>query len=182
MSSSLYPGTLPILLRNPEDPKSDLLPLILQIRIWARPSAIDQGHGDYALKVTGPILSFFAQHYNTSYPLPKSGKCPWGLCGGCARVPIQMPPVDTWIPSTDQIALPDFNAGAMENWGLVTYRESSLAFDPLSSSISNQERVVTVIAHELAHQVGHCGRTKKEQALRCQVLTWPVPADSPVRG
>lgn len=103
---------------------SSVSPSNVQIRIWARPSAIDQGHGNYALKVTGPILSFFAQHYNTSYPLPKS----------------------------DQIALPDFNAGAMENWGLVTYRESSLAFDPLSSSISNQERVVTVIAHELAHQ------------------------------
>ncbi|XP_034376252.1 aminopeptidase N [Arvicanthis niloticus] len=96
----------------------------VQIRIWARPSAIDQGHGDYALSVTGPILDFFAQHYNTSYPLPKS----------------------------DQIGLPDFNAGAMENWGLVTYRESSLVFDPTSSSISNKERVVTVIAHELAHQ------------------------------
>lgn len=96
----------------------------VQIRIWARPSAIDEGHGDYALNVTGPILSFFAQHYNTSYPLEKS----------------------------DQIALPDFNAGAMENWGLVTYRENSLVFDPKTSSISNKERVVTVIAHELAHQ------------------------------
>lgn len=74
-----------------------------------------------------------------------------------------MPPIDTWIPSTDQIGLPDFNAGAMENWGLVTYRESSLVFDPTSSSISNKERVVTVIAHELAHQVGSCGRTNKEQ-------------------
>nr|XP_012319279.1 aminopeptidase N [Aotus nancymaae] len=94
------------------------------IRIWARPSAIAAGHGDYALKVTGPILNFFASHYNTSYPLPKS----------------------------DQIGLPDFNAGAMENWGLVTYRENSLLFDPLSSSSSNKERVVTVIAHELAHQ------------------------------
>ncbi|XP_003515343.3 aminopeptidase N isoform X1, partial [Cricetulus griseus] len=94
------------------------------IRIWARPSAIDEGHGDYALNVTGPILNFFAQHYNTSYPLEKS----------------------------DQIALPDFNAGAMENWGLVTYRESALLYDPLSSSIGNKERVVTVIAHELAHQ------------------------------
>lgn len=73
-SSSLYPGTLPILLRIPEDPKPDLLPLILQIRIWARPSAIEQGHGDYALSVTGPILDFFALHYNTSYPLPKSGE------------------------------------------------------------------------------------------------------------
>ncbi|KAM4826095.1 aminopeptidase N [Thomomys bottae] len=96
----------------------------VQIRIWARPSAISEGHGDYALSVTGPILSFFANHYDTPYPLEKS----------------------------DQIGLPDFNAGAMENWGLVTYRENALLFDPLSSSIGNKERVVTVIAHELAHQ------------------------------
>ncbi|XP_075413562.1 aminopeptidase N [Tenrec ecaudatus] len=96
----------------------------IQIRIWARPNATTAGHSQYALKVTGPILDFFTQHYNTSYPLSKS----------------------------DQIALPDFNAGAMENWGLVTYRESALLFDELSSSSSNKERVVTVIAHELAHQ------------------------------
>lgn len=96
-------------------------------------------------------------------------------------MPIQTPPIDTGIRSTDQIALPDFNAGAMENWGLVTYRESSLVFDSQSSSISNKERVVTVIAHELAHQVGSCGSPKKEQSLGgggCQVLTWPVPVDS----
>ncbi|KAM9066303.1 aminopeptidase N [Sarcophilus harrisii] len=96
----------------------------IQIRIWARPKAIAAGHGNYALNVTGPILKFFEGHYNTSYPLPKS----------------------------DQIALPDFNAGAMENWGLVTYRESALLYDPESSSIGNKDRVVTVIAHELAHQ------------------------------
>ncbi|XP_040825059.1 aminopeptidase N-like isoform X2 [Ochotona curzoniae] len=96
----------------------------VQIRIWARPAAIDEGHGEYALNVTGPILEFFAQHYSTPYPLPKS----------------------------DQIALPDFNAGAMENWGLVTYRENALLYDPVSSSIGNKERVVTVVAHELAHQ------------------------------
>ncbi|XP_012861931.1 aminopeptidase N [Echinops telfairi] len=96
----------------------------VQIRIWARPNATLAGHSNYALRVTGPILDFFTQHYNTSYPLSKS----------------------------DQIALPDFNAGAMENWGLVTYRESALLFDELSSSSSNKERVVTVIAHELAHQ------------------------------
>ncbi|XP_027775590.2 aminopeptidase N [Marmota flaviventris] len=94
------------------------------IRIWARPSAIDEGHGDYALNVTGPILNFFAGHYDTPYPLKKS----------------------------DQIGLPDFNAGAMENWGLVTYRENALLFDPVSSSSTNKERVVTVVAHELAHQ------------------------------
>ncbi|XP_069322719.1 aminopeptidase N isoform X2 [Eulemur rufifrons] len=94
------------------------------IRIWARPSAIEEDHSSYALNVTGPILNFFAGHYNTPYPLNKS----------------------------DQIGLPDFNAGAMENWGLVTYRENSLLYDPTSSSIANKERVVTVIAHELAHQ------------------------------
>lgn len=53
----------------------------------------------------------------------------------------------------DQVGLPDFNAGAMENWGLVTYRENSLLYDNAYSSIGNKERVVTVIAHELAHQV-----------------------------
>ncbi|NXB65721.1 AMPN Aminopeptidase, partial [Struthidea cinerea] len=94
------------------------------IRIWGRPKAITEGQGDYALNVTGRILSFFEAHYNTAYPLPKS----------------------------DQVGLPDFNAGAMENWGLVTYRENSLLFDAAYSSIGNKERVVTVIAHELAHQ------------------------------
>ncbi|NWZ72666.1 AMPN Aminopeptidase, partial [Acrocephalus arundinaceus] len=94
------------------------------IRIWGRPTAIAEGQGNYSLSVTGPILKFFEEHYNTSYPLPKS----------------------------DQVGLPDFNAGAMENWGLVTYRENSLLFDPKYSSIGNKERVVTVIAHELAHQ------------------------------
>ncbi|NXI13533.1 AMPN Aminopeptidase, partial [Irena cyanogastra] len=94
------------------------------IRIWGRPKAIAEGQGAYALNVTGPILRFFEKHYNTSYPLPKS----------------------------DQVGLPDFNAGAMENWGLVTYRENSLLFDEEYSSIGNKERVVTVIAHELAHQ------------------------------
>ncbi|KAM6409447.1 aminopeptidase N [Rhynochetos jubatus] len=94
------------------------------IRIWGRPEAIAAGQGEYALRVTSPILSFFERHYNTAYPLPKS----------------------------DQVGLPDFNAGAMENWGLVTYRENSLLFDNAYSSIGNKERVVTVIAHELAHQ------------------------------
>ncbi|XP_056307905.1 alanyl (membrane) aminopeptidase b, tandem duplicate 1 [Danio aesculapii] len=96
----------------------------LQIRIFARKEAIDAKQGEYALEVTGPILRFFEKYYNVSYPLPKS----------------------------DQIALPDFNAGAMENWGLITYRETALLYDEEMSSNGNKERVVTVIAHELAHQ------------------------------
>lgn len=53
----------------------------------------------------------------------------------------------------DQIALPDFNAGAMENWGLITYRETALLFDPKTSANGNKQRIVTVVAHELAHMV-----------------------------
>ncbi|KAK2853498.1 hypothetical protein Q5P01_006159 [Channa striata] len=95
----------------------------LLIRIWARKRAIDDKQGDYALNVTGPILQFYEHYYNASYPLSKS----------------------------DQVALPDFNAGAMENWGLVTYRETALLYDPVLSSTGNKERVTTVISHELAH-------------------------------
>uniref|UniRef100_A0AAZ3NQF6 Aminopeptidase n=1 Tax=Oncorhynchus tshawytscha TaxID=74940 RepID=A0AAZ3NQF6_ONCTS len=93
------------------------------VRIWARRKAIAEGHGNYALNVTGPMLKFFQRYYNASYPLSKS----------------------------DQIALPDFNAGAMENWGLITYRETALLYDPAISSVGNKERVLTVVAHELAH-------------------------------
>lgn len=53
----------------------------------------------------------------------------------------------------DQIALPDFNAGAMENWGLITYRETALLFDPQTSANGNKQRILTVVAHELAHMV-----------------------------
>uniref|UniRef100_M3ZWG3 Aminopeptidase n=1 Tax=Xiphophorus maculatus TaxID=8083 RepID=M3ZWG3_XIPMA len=95
----------------------------IQIRIWARKKAIEEGQGNYALNVTGPILAFFQSYYNISYPLRKS----------------------------DQIALPDFYFGAMENWGLVTYRETNLLYDPETSSNSNKETTVTIIAHELAH-------------------------------
>ncbi|XP_029430472.1 aminopeptidase N-like [Rhinatrema bivittatum] len=95
-----------------------------EIQIWARKKAIEEGQGTYAKNVTGKILDYFATYYDVPYPLPKS----------------------------DQIALPDFNAGAMENWGLVTYRETALLYDEKESSIGNKERVLTVIAHELAHQ------------------------------
>ena len=50
------------------------------------------------------------------------------------------------------IALPDFSASAMENWGLITYREESLLHDPVADSKSRRIHVTTVVAHELAHQ------------------------------
>uniref|UniRef100_A0A8D0AY27 Aminopeptidase n=1 Tax=Sander lucioperca TaxID=283035 RepID=A0A8D0AY27_SANLU len=93
------------------------------IRIWARRKAIEEGQGNYALEKTGPILTFFENYYKSPYPLNKS----------------------------DQIALPDFSAGAMENWGLITYRETALLYNPGVSSNGDKEWVATVISHELAH-------------------------------
>ncbi|KAM5171354.1 aminopeptidase N-like [Mantella aurantiaca] len=96
-----------------------------RVKIWGRKKAVeDQKQAEYALNVSKPILEFFEKYYRVPYPLPKS----------------------------DQVALPDFSAGAMENWGLVTYRETALFWDQRESSIGNKDRVVTVIAHELAHQ------------------------------
>ncbi|XP_053320874.1 aminopeptidase N-like isoform X2 [Spea bombifrons] len=95
------------------------------VQIWGRKKAIEvEKQGEYALSISKPILDFFAEYYKAPYPLPKA----------------------------DQVALPDFSAGAMENWGLVTYRETGLLFDPQVSSISNKERIALLVAHELAHQ------------------------------
>ncbi|XP_049578753.1 aminopeptidase N-like [Syngnathus scovelli] len=93
------------------------------LRVWARRKSMEQGQGNYALNVTGPVLEFLQFYYNISYPLRK----------------------------LDQIALPDFYYGAMENWGLVTYRETKLLYSPLTSSGQNKQSTATIIAHELAH-------------------------------
>ncbi|KAI4894399.1 hypothetical protein NFI96_008553, partial [Prochilodus magdalenae] len=93
------------------------------VRIWARSQAVADGHCAYALNLTGPILEFFEDYYKVPYPLSKS----------------------------DQVALPDFYFGAMENWGLVTYRETNLFYDPVMSSNANKEQTASIVAHELAH-------------------------------
>jgi glutamyl aminopeptidase len=51
------------------------------------------------------------------------------------------------------IAIPDFAAGAMENWGLITYRETSIMYDVDETSAGGHQWVAIVVAHELAHQV-----------------------------
>lgn len=79
---------------------------------------------DFALDIAKRSIEFYEDFYQTPYPLPHS-----------------------W-----QLALPDFSAGAMENWGLVTYREAYLLLDPDNSSLRSKQLVATVIAHELAHQ------------------------------
>ncbi len=79
---------------------------------------------DFALDIAKRSIEFFEDFYETPYPLPHS-----------------------W-----QLALPDFSAGAMENWGLVTYREAYLLLDPENTAPKMKQLVATVIAHELAHQ------------------------------
>ncbi|KAL3801383.1 hypothetical protein HJC23_006993 [Cyclotella cryptica] len=56
------------------------------------------------------------------------------------------------LPKLDMVAIPEFAMGAMENWGLVTYREVDLLIDPKKASSSQKQRVCTVVTHELAHQ------------------------------
>ena len=58
-----------------------------------------------------------------------------------------------YICLVDMIAVPDFQAGAMENWGLIIYRETALLYDPQEFSTGNKQRVCLVVSHELAHQV-----------------------------
>ncbi|CAG9766839.1 unnamed protein product [Ceutorhynchus assimilis] len=91
-------------------------------RIWSRKDALAQV--DFAKEVGPKALRFFEKFFNIDYPLPKQ----------------------------DMIAIPDFSAGAMENWGLITYRESYLLYDPKVSTKASQHSVASVIAHELAHQ------------------------------
>lgn len=56
------------------------------------------------------------------------------------------------LPKLDMVAIPEFAAGAMENWGLVTYREVDLLIDEAKASSTQKQRVCTVVTHELAHQ------------------------------
>ncbi|XP_055602735.1 LOW QUALITY PROTEIN: aminopeptidase N-like [Uranotaenia lowii] len=57
-----------------------------------------------------------------------------------------------FMPRLTQIAIPDRGTGAMENWGLVTYGEPSMLFNPAVNTYRTLKRVTTVIAHEFAHQ------------------------------
>lgn len=55
-------------------------------------------------------------------------------------------------PETDLVALPDFASGAMENWGLITFRENYLLYNEKLPSLENKMLITMVVAHELAHQ------------------------------
>jgi aminopeptidase N len=95
----------------------------VEVNIWATPAQPTDSL-DFALDIATRTIDFFDEYFDTKYPLPKS----------------------------DHVALPDFSSGAMENWGLITYRETTLLADPATTSISSKHYIATVIAHELSHQ------------------------------
>ena len=77
-----------------------------------------------SLELTKKFLAEYEKYFGIKYPLPK----------------------------LDMLAIPDFAAGAMENWGAITFRETILLYDPKTSSTRTKQYIAEVISHEIAHQ------------------------------
>jgi aminopeptidase N len=92
------------------------------IRVATLPGVSEQGR--FSLEFSRKALTFAEDYYGIGFPLPK----------------------------LDLLAIADFAAGAMENWGAMTFRENLLLHDPETTSKAGEERICEVIAHELAHQ------------------------------
>ena len=80
-------------------------------------------NSEFALDIALRVIDFYEEYFGVKYPIPQSL----------------------------QVALPDFSAGAMENWGLITYREIYLLVDE-NSTVTSRQQVALVVAHEVAHQ------------------------------
>ncbi|XP_047132820.1 endoplasmic reticulum aminopeptidase 1 isoform X2 [Hydra vulgaris] len=94
----------------------------IEVKVWAPKEQIEQAN--FAIYAAPKVLDYYETFFQVNFPLPKQ----------------------------DLIAIPDFAAGAMENWGLITYRLTSILYDEKESSSANKQWVAVVIAHELAHQ------------------------------
>lgn len=95
----------------------------VQVATWAT-VAQPADSLDFALGVAKDSIEYFEDYFGVAYPLAKA----------------------------DHVALPDFSSGAMENWGLVTYRERVLLAYPEETAQSTREQIALVIAHETSHQ------------------------------
>lgn len=94
----------------------------IEVNVWAT-KAQTASSLDFALDVATRAIDFYDEYFGAAYPLPKA----------------------------DHVAIPDFSSGAMENWGLITYRESALLAEKTAAQ-ETKEYVSSVIAHELSHQ------------------------------
>ncbi|KAJ5701755.1 hypothetical protein N7488_009303 [Penicillium malachiteum] len=93
------------------------------VRVYATPDQ-DIEHGRFSLDLAAKTLAFYEKAFDNDFPLPKM----------------------------DMVAVPDFSAGAMENWGLITYRIVDLLLDEKTAGASRKERIAETVQHELAHQ------------------------------
>ncbi|OWB68833.1 hypothetical protein B5S30_g4223 [[Candida] boidinii] len=94
----------------------------IPVRVYTTPGLETQGR--FSVELAAKTLEFFENKFDIDYPLPKM----------------------------DMVAIHDFSAGAMENFGLVTYRVVDLLFDEKKSTLATKQRVAEVVQHELAHQ------------------------------
>nr|XP_012230690.1 PREDICTED: uncharacterized protein LOC105677005 [Linepithema humile] len=94
--------------------------------VWAKPQAFDSTH--FALDIGQRVLKQLENYTEIEYKNYQG------------------------MQKIDQISIPDFAAGAMENWGLVTYRESALLYTDNKTTTENRQSIATVIAHEFSHQ------------------------------
>lgn len=94
----------------------------LPVRVYTTRGLKNQAQ--YALSNAPQVIDYFSEVFGIDYPLPKA----------------------------DLLAVHEFSTGAMENWGLVTYRTTSVLFDEKTSDVGYKSLVSYVIAHELAHQ------------------------------
>nr|XP_023019130.1 glutamyl aminopeptidase-like isoform X4 [Leptinotarsa decemlineata]XP_023019138.1 glutamyl aminopeptidase-like isoform X4 [Leptinotarsa decemlineata] len=94
---------------------------MIPLKVYASPQNLAKT--TYAGQVGKKVIEFYIDYFKIPYPLPK----------------------------LDMVAIPDFVSGAMEHWGLVTYRETALLYTNTTHSTANKQRVATVVAHELAH-------------------------------
>jgi puromycin-sensitive aminopeptidase len=92
------------------------------VRVYTPVGKKEQGL--FALEVAVKVLPYYKEYFNIAYPLPKM----------------------------DLIAISDFSAGAMENWGLVTYRETFVLVDPENTSLIRKQSIALTVGHEIAHQ------------------------------
>ncbi len=83
----------------------------------------NKSKGKFSLELGKKLLTSYEKYFGIKYPLPK----------------------------LDLIAIPDFAAGAMENWGAITFRETILLYDPKTSSTRTKQFIAEVISHEIAH-------------------------------
>ena len=114
------------------------------VRVYTPVGKSEQGR--FALECAMRILPFYNDFFKHKYPLPK----------------------------LDMLAIADFAAGAMENWGCVTYRMSAILIDPVNSSASTKQNVAMTVTHEISHQVHNIAHSRQSACTPSPPAYWSL--------